>query len=352
MQQWGLLKTPMEKFRHLDQKLTDIVLHPMLWMHNLQRGTAYLAGVQRAINNGVDGTMAHRAGLASASGIVEDLMVTRAQMSAFETVARATYGFSKVETPPILQGPLGRISFMFMNWTNNQAQTLASGVGRAYANADTEGLLRYAALVGFHTALPSYVAWAGVDITKFVIASDLGHFTVPFWRQLTDGIHAAVGEYDQVVGKTPSIQDVRAIERTKETFKGALIPQYRAGKEAISSYKALGTGMKMDDQNRLWYYSSPMGEMLRLFGVRPSEVKTSREAIEELKSRTAIYYHEKQKAIIDLMQGSPQGVQEFQQKYGQPITLGDVQKFQQENSQDPVTRQKKRTPKAIMENIP
>jgi len=352
MQQWGLLKTPMEKFRHLDQKLTDFVLHPMLWMHNLQRGTAYLAGVQRAINNGVDGTMAHRAGLASASGIVEDLMLTRAQMSAMETMARTTFGFTKVETPPIIQGPLGRISFMFMNWANNQAQTIAHGIGRAYGDADTEGLLRYTALLGFHTALPSYVAWAGLDITKFVIGGDLSHFTVPFWRQLTDGIYATTGEFDKIVGKTPSIQDVRAIERTKETFKGALIPQYRAGKEVASSFEALKTGMKMDDQNRLWYYTSPMGEMLRVLGVRPSEIKTSREAIEELKARTAIYYHEKQQAIIGLMQGDPSGVEGFQNKYGQPITIGDVQKWQQENSQDPVTRQKKRTPKAIMENIP
>lgn len=352
LQQWGLLKTPMEKFKYLDQKVTDIILHPMMWMHNLQRGTAYIAGVQRALNNGVDGTQAHKVGLASASGIVEDLAATRAQMAAFETVARATYGFSKVETAPIIQGPLGRVSFMFMNWTNNQAQTLANGVGRAYGNADTEGLLRYLALVGFHTALPSYVAWAGVDITKFVIGGDLSHFTVPFWRQMTDGIHAAAGEYDKVVGKTPSIQDVRAIERTKETFKGALIPQYRAGKEIASSYKALQTGMKMDDQNRLWYYTSPMGELLRLVGVRPSEIKSTREAVEELRSRTAIFYHERQQAIINLLQGDPTGVQQFQNKYGQPITMGDVQKFQQQSMQDPLQRQMGHTPRVLRDNIP
>lgn len=347
-----LLKTPLEKLRWFDQKLTDIILHPMMFMHNLQRGAAYLAGVEKALASGLDGTTAHRMGLTGASQVVEDLKVTRAQMAALESVARTTFGFSKVETPPIIQGPLGRISFMFMHWTNNQAQALANGLARAYAEGDVNGTLRYLALVGFHTALPSYVAWSGIDITKFVLAGDLSHFTVPFWRQMTDVIYAAAGEVNELIGQTPSVQQLRAIERTKETFKGIVTPQYRLLKEVPKSIEAVKTGFRLDDQQRLWYYTSPMGELLRIFGVKPSDIKATRETVEELRNRAAVFYHKRRQAIVDFLQGDIEGIQSFQQEYGVPITLGDVQEFMREGSLAPVERQLRRTPRSLRELIP
>jgi hypothetical protein len=112
-------------------------------------------------------------------------------------------------------------------------------------------------------------------------------------------------------------------------------------------YDTISRGYAVNDRNQLLYYSTPMGEILRLAGINPEQAFQARDVSRELFNIAQRHRLEKREAIEAILDGNPAAMLEYTKAWGRPITPEDIQRVVQQRMMTPAQRQGRGMPKEL-----
>jgi len=339
-------KTMMKKALEFSDKVNHIVLYPMHITENINRGIAWWSGMEEAATLGMGSKDALRLSMGKVVGIKQPLSLTEQQYHSLLNVMKTQFGYDVAQQPPFASNPLYRLSTLFVSYPLRQAEFMQREIGSAvngyFASMKTMGpagafdvidkgkLMRFLALTGFMFSAPYAIGQMGLDVSN-IWGKGAMPFSLPFYKQLIDG-------YNAVVGENPESKH-SAQNKVMDAFMSVAIPQYRYMKKASSVNENIERGFSTDSRGRFVHETSPIGELLRLFGVGPEEYQNKRLLAEQWHRVGSEYAFAKKEALEMLVLKNDIGpAQDFMKKWGRPITPDDVKRYIETLKKTPAER--------------
>jgi hypothetical protein len=354
-----------QKIQDVDETLTKFVLSPFSITENVNRGIAFWAGLEDAALRGMSFNQGLASAVQRASQVVPNLELSDAVMqSLFKFVPKTQFGTTQAARSPLFRGSIGRLSSMLVTYPTQQMQFLtgglmssgkgvarqismrgfSDGIAQAIRSGDAGRLARFMAVSGAFALLPTTLAKMGMDIrNQFGMQGVLGNLTFPFYRMIGNA-------YGAVLGETPGerAQAQKQFGQFIQTVAGGAVGvPVRYAKKMAKVYDTISRGYAVNDRNQLLYYSTPMGEILRLAGINPEQAFQARDVSRELFNIAQRHRLEKREAIEAILDGNPAAMLEYTKAWGRPITPEDIQRVVQQRMMTPAQRQGRGMPKEL-----
>ena len=352
-------KEGMQKVLEFSRKLNNVVLSPMSFTEQVNRGIAFSAGMDEAARLGLNSTDAIRLSLAKASSMLPDIKLTESHYHAMLTAMKTQFGYDVAQIPPLLTSPLGRLSTLFLSYPVRQMEFVGKGIAQAltgytataraageaaaFASVDKAKLLRFMALTGFMASAPYFMQSIGIDASR-IWGKGMLNLTFPFYGMLING-------YNAVVGDDPVDTSVAKNKFFDAVFTSA-VPQYRYLKSMSESVNRIERGFATDFKGRFLHETSPIGEVMKLAGFQPYEYAKQRDIARQLVLLTRDYQFERDAAIRGfILEKNPKLIEEFTNKWQHPITPEDLQRVMEEMDKSYPARAASGLPKDVRQTV-
>ena len=347
--------TAYEKFKYYNQRLTNLVLHPMQISEHINKGIAYFAGLEEAAAKGYDFNTAHIIGMKKAGEVMPSLEYSEAQWYALNKMYSGQFGYSTAHKSPYLQGTGMRFLTPFWSFPIKTAQFLQKGFKEGWwehLSGDNAKLVRFMALTGFLATAPQLLAeTVGLDAYSLWGKGMLPAVALPaFVNGMKDawtalGLNDSAGIFDKETSKN-NLQNL---------FLLFALPQWRWLKKGALSLENL------DKAHTTWGRAdSPLtetnffNEFLTMFGWPPSNRREAREFLKDYKDMASERIIKKHEAIMDIIEYQEKGdyrkavdVLNDMRKEGINISASDVNHTRARRETDAFELQYKMLPKEM-----
>lgn len=318
------------KLADVDDKITRVVLSPMTLAENVNRGVAFLSGLEDAAARGLSLTDGLKVGLSSASKVVPNLELSRGVMNAIHQVGLTQFGMTAPFRSPYLAGPLARLSTMYLSYPLRQSQFLVNGMSDSIRDAakqpgmeSASRLLRFTALTGLMAGAP-YLAWqAGADLNAaFGLPNSL------FRRSFAGPLGIAVHMFHAASGANrgePLRQE--NIDRAWKDALNIFIPGQRYYLKGLPERIEAGqTGFRVDELGRQTYRTTPYGEFMKAIGLDEGQAYKERVLVQTIRKQNIMRIDERRAALNAALEGDFKAAEKYNEKYPEaPLTNGDLQ---------------------------
>jgi hypothetical protein len=351
-----------QKVKDTNHKITWLVLSPLRFTENLNKGIAYFSGLEAGLKKGVDFRTAHLMGTRNASVFdTTNLERTELEWNAWQKMGKAQFLYGPSTTSPYLQGNLVSSFMPFMSFPIKSAQMFMNGYRESWMAKDWMKLARMMAVSGFMASAPLVLAnTLGIDAYAVWGKGALPIDIMPMWYNTMRDLYTASGGGDM----DDFMSQELARRRCKEALWMMLLPQYRWFRKTGVPYEVgmtdiKGSWQRIDDKYTRWGRTeSPLtettwwAEFMGVMGWPLSDRREGREWMRESKDFTQEYSYKKSKAIRRIMDLRSEGkyqaannMAKMAREQGIHIEGQDIAMAERNRRIDAYTLQAKRVPK-------
>lgn len=246
-------------------RIEKAILSPFTLAERVNRGAAFAAGLAEAKARGLEFKRGLRFANLRVSRFLLERDADKAQIVSYSSeaiehararVVETQFGYSPVESAPILGHPGGRAALQFWSFPTQQLALFYDGVAGAARRHEHGRVIRTLALLGWTFGFGQFVANRfGLDVTNIwspfgIIPRSLGP-NVQLARKLWDYLPVGVAKAQRTVGMAPPAVGARAgwekqIERELVKELGPRSPQLRRAIEAATGVKVPGPGSRKE----------------------------------------------------------------------------------------------------------
>jgi len=291
--------------------VTKVALFPMHLTENINKGIAYMAGLQEGIDKGLDFTTANLIGMSKASKFQNfNLQMSEAQWFGMNKMMESQYGYTTTHTSPYLQSVGMKFFTPFWSFPIKTFQFLSNGIKESFIAEDNARLVRFIALGGFMATAPAVLAeMFGIDASAIWGKGALPFQIYPAWLKGMSDVYTSLG------GKDASHLDQERAQRAAKDIIGMFtVPEWRWGKKVVKNIEDLQRGYETWGPGEHPFNSINIGSVLaKLTGWPLYETKEARDMLKDLRDEEMKVYdkHQYVKKIADVMEkGKPNSMDE------------------------------------------
>lgn len=270
-----------DKAKRAEHLVTQVVLSPMHFTENVNKGIAYLAALQEGIQKGYDFQTAHIVGLSKASTFQNfNLRMTEAQWHAVNKMVEAQYGYTTAHTSPYLTGTGMKFFTPFWSFPIKSLQFISNGIKESFVSEDNARLVRFLALAGFMATAPAIIAEvAGIDASAIWGKGILPFRFQPSWMKLMRDIYVGLGGSD-----ASYLDEEKARQATKDVIGLLTVPNWRWGVKVKKNLEDLQRGYEVWGPGSHPFNSvSTADVILKLTGFPPESSREARELLKDIR---------------------------------------------------------------------
>jgi len=380
----GKFEKWMRRLEIAHEGITELVLSPMQFVENVNRGIAFFAGIEKAARMGKHYAEAVPMGFREVIDTLPGLHITPEQWAGLQTMWKTQYQYSAAHTSPYFSSPFVKMMTMFWSYPLKTGQMIKNGFVEnlpAFKNklkgipVDNESphpanmpllgedakFLRYLALIGFYVGGSAITGALGLDTyTLYSLRGLMPTQLTPTWAKFIAQSYAVAkqeytGEYDEYVD---------AWEPWKDTLGTMTLPAYRTIKTGFPGvwgelndnvqrgYRVLGA-KELPLAETTWF-----DEFISFLGFPRSKFREAREDVYDLATKSRSYSNRKgmlagrgAKAYSEGDYGELDQILKLARKEGIDLGMKDIQKAVEAKKRSAYDTKMRQAPKDLREQL-